>query len=538
MARRAKPMRIQTKITLLSFGLVFIAVLIGGTFLVESFVRDTEAEIGARAMAIARTLAQMEEIQNAVGKPGGAEVIQPIAERIRLATNVEYIVIFDMQRIRYSHPVQQYIGQVFEGGDEYRALANHEYISRAEGVLGPSVRAFVPIKTNEGTKQVGVVVVGILTPTYYRMVFDVRMQLYLSLLAGLVVGLLGSVFLARNIKRTMFNMEPEEIARMLEERAAVFQSIGEGIIAIDREHRITIVNDVAKRILEVGDDVIGRPIHTVDPDTRLPHTATTGTAEYDRERILNRTAVLVNRFPIMVGKEIVGAVAIFRDKTDMSKLAEELTGVKKFIEALRVQSHEHMNKMHTIAGLIQLKRYDQALDYIFEVTEEQEELTRFLSGRIKDYSVAGILLGKYSRAKELHIEMEIDRNSRLTTLPSNLDSNAMVLILGNLLENAMEEVQGLPADRRKIRCAIMQDGTSIRIMVADSGRGILPEIRHRVFQRGFSTKGSGRGFGMSLVREYVEMAGGTITLQTGQDGTTVEIVLPVQFGGGETDAVH
>ncbi|KKM08967.1 histidine kinase [Clostridiales bacterium PH28_bin88] len=525
----SKPIKIQNKITLLSFGLVLLSVLIGGATLVENFYRTTEREIGSRALAIARTLAQMESIQNAVGKPGGAEVIQPIAEKIRLATNVEYIVVFDMQKIRYSHPVQKYIGQTFVGGDEDRALANHEYISRAEGVLGPSVRAFVPIKTDEGTKQVGVVVVGVLTPTFTRLLHEIRFRLYLSLVAGLAVGFVGSVVLARNIKRAMFDMEPVEIARLLEERVAVFHSIGEGIIAIDHENRVTIINDEAKRIMGIEEEVVGRPIQEVIPDSHLPYIVATGVSEYDRERLLNRTTILANRFPIRVKGEIVGAVATFRDKTEVAKLAEELTGVKKFIEALRVQNHEHMNKLHTIAGLIQLKKYQEAVDYIFAVTEEQEELTQFLTERIRDYRVAGILLGKYSRAKELHMELEIARESSLRRLPRGLDSSAMVIIIGNLLENAMEAVQGLPPGRRKVRCSLKESPGCLHLLVEDQGLGIPESIQETVFQKGFSTKGrTGRGFGLALVKEYVELAGGCISIRSRQgEGTRVEIDLPV-----------
>src|SRR5690606_3169600 len=131
-----------------------------------------------------------------VGKPGGSEVIQPIAERTRLATHVEYIVVLDMNKIRYSHPLESYIGTTFGGGDEGPAFANHEYLSRAEGVLGPSIRAFVPVKTDEGLTQVGVVVVGVLTPTLRQILFDIRWEIGVSLLVGILAGFIGSVYLA------------------------------------------------------------------------------------------------------------------------------------------------------------------------------------------------------------------------------------------------------------------------------------------------------------------------------------------------------
>lgn len=523
-----KQLPLRWKITLLSFGLIVAVIFTSGVILIENFSLTLENELGSRALAVARTVAQIEEIQNYVGKPSGENIIQPIAEKIRLATNVEYIVVMDMDRTRYSHPLQDRIGHQFEGGDEGPAMADHEYISRALGIMGPSVRAFVPIKVDEGTRQSGVVVVGILTPTISRLLGNIRSHLYISLLLGLVVGLAGSVFLADNIKRTMHNMEPAEMAHLLEERNSVFHFIGEGIIAIDREMNITVMNDEAKRITGNKDDFVGQPVLNVIPDSQLLRTVETGLAEYNQERVINNITILVSRIPIVVNNEIVGAVATFKDKSALHTLAEELTGVKKFIEALRVQNHEHANKMHTIAGLVQLKRYEEAIDYIFDVTTEQEELTLFLTKNVHDYSVAGLLLGKYSRAKELKIELEIDAHTHLEELPPQIDSSTAVIIIGNLLENAMEAVAGLPHGRRKIKILLRNLPEHLLIRVKDSGTGIPDEYIDKIFEPGFTTKSNPDcGVGLALVHRHVTNAQGEIKVDSCPDQyTTVEIMIP------------
>ncbi|MCL6638197.1 MAG: sensor histidine kinase [Firmicutes bacterium] len=524
-----KVFSLRTKMALLSFGSVFLAILFGGCIVVDRISSTLEKEIGMRAMAIARTLAQMEDIQNNVGKPGGAQVIQPIAERTRHATGVEYIVVTDMNAIRYSHPVEERIGQKFSDQDIGPSLNNNEYISYAEGVLGPSVRAFVPVKVDEGTRQVGVVVVGILTPTVGSILRSIQLQLYYSLAAGLIVGLLGSLYLARRIKMAMFSLEPEEIARLLEERIAIFQAINEGVIAIDKAARITVANEEAKRIIgKEKQNIIGRPIRDVIPDTSLPEVLNTGQAQKHREMVINNTVILVNRVPVRFQGEIIGAVSTFQDKTEVNRLAEELTGVKVFVEALRVQNHEHMNKLHTIAGLIQLEKYQQALDYIYETTEEQQEVTRLVTKNIDDYQVAGLLLGKYGRAKELRAELLIDRNTRLKSLPPHLESSAMVVIIGNLIENALEAVRMMPADRRKIYFSMVDKADTLTISVRDLGPGIPVKDRDLIFEHGYSTKDpTGRGIGLYLVKHYVELAGGTITLHfPGGAGTEFLIVIP------------
>lgn len=514
---------------ILSFCSVLLAITTGGIIVVGKISSTIEEETGLRAMAIARTLAQSEEIQNNIGAPDGTSRIQPLAERTRLATGVEYIVVVDMDGIRYSHPVEDRIGKKFTESDLVPALANNEYVSRAEGVLGPSIRAFVPVKINEGTRQVGVVVVGILTPTISFLLRSVQTEIYYSLGIGLLVGLLGSIFMARKIKSGMFSLEPEEIARLLEERGAIFQAMSEGIIAIDTNSRITVANKEVQHLLnKTNQEIVGRKIMELIPNSNLPEVLNTGSAQLNSQMYINDTAVLVNRVPIRFKDEIIGAVATFQDKTEANRLAEELTGVKAFIEALRVQNHEHMNKLHTIAGLIQLEQYERALDYIYDLTEEQQEITGLLTKNIFDYSIAGLLLGKYTRAKELMAELVIDQKTRLRELPSRLESGDLAIIVGNLIENALDAVRLVEPARRKVYFSMYDQHDSLLISVKDMGPGIPEEKHDLIFQQGFSTKGSAnRGLGLFLVKRYVHLAGGTITLKNiVEGGVEFKIYIP------------
>lgn len=511
---------LRTKMAVLSFGSVFLAILTGGFIVVEKISITLEKELGMRAMAIARTLAQSEEIQKNVGRQGGDALIQPIAERTRLATGVEYIVVIDMDGIRYSHPVEERIGKKFADTDVGPALANNEYISRAEGVIGPSVRAFVPIKVEEGNRQVGVVIIGVLTPTIGSLLKTIQTELYYSLGMGLLVGLLGSVYLAKKIKSAMFSMEPEEIARLLEERQAAFQAMDEGIIAIDKDCRITIINEEARRIIGSGsEEIIGKPIKEVIPNTRLPEVLESGQPQINEEMFLNNTIVLTKRVPIKFKGDIIGAVSTFQDKTGVNKLAEELTGVKAFVEALRVQNHEHMNKLHTIAGLIQLGKQQEALDYIFGITEEQQEVTRFLTKNIFDNGIAGLLLGKYLRAKELRAELVIDRSTRLKKLPPYLDTGDLVVIIGNLIENALDAVRKATPEKRKVFFSMLDNPESFSIAVRDMGPGIADNNLNNIFERGYTTKGpKNLGIVLYLVKRYVELAGGSIFVNCPKEG--------------------
>jgi PAS domain S-box-containing protein len=326
------------------------------------------------------------------------------------------------------------------GGDEGPALQGKEYTSKAVGTLGPSLRAFVPLYNNDG-RQVGVVTVGIMMTDVNALKGELRSWIFFAVTLGLVIGILGSNYLAENIKKAIFGMEPYEIASMFNEREALLEAIREGILAVDKNGSITVINSEARRILGIRDNVQGRNVTEVIPNSRLVEVIESGVAEYDQEQRIKDVRVLTNRVPVKLKDQVIGAIASIRDMTEVNIMAEELTGVKKYVEALRVQNHEFSNRLHTIAGLIQLGEYDKAIDDICNYKTSQQNIISFITRRIKDPSVAGLILSKSGRCKELGIEFHLDEGCYLGPL-KDIDSNSLVIIIGNLLENAIEAVDG------------------------------------------------------------------------------------------------
>ena len=508
---------IRARIIIVTFFIVIVAIVTSSSLLIKSVYEALEEEQGNRVLSIAKTVAQSETIKVEVGKPNGWKKIQPIAERIRLATDVEYIVIFDMNRIRYSHPIEDNIGTLFQGGDEGPSLGQHEYMSLAKGKKGIAIRAFVPILDMDGFEQVGVVVVGTMLPDLEHLIFDHRLDIAFSISLGGIIGLLGAWFLTNSIKRQMFNLEPIEIARLLEERESIINSIGEGIVAIDKDKRIRVLNEHAARILEVSNDAIGNKIEEVIPNSRLPIVLETGNAEVHQTMILNGVMVMTNRLPIIVNKKTVGAVATFQDRTEMVQLAEELTGIRKFSDALRAQNHEYMNKLHTIAGLIQLKRCDDALEIILTYAEEKESLNKLLMESIKDYSIIGLIIGKNSHARELGIELIVDKDSYLPTLPAKIRTQDLIVIIGNLLENAIESTAKTNKEKKWVYLKLdyQKQQKQLEIIVRDNGVGIAEEAKGHLFSLGYSTnEEKGRGIGLALIYQHVKDYGGSIDIDS------------------------
>lgn len=527
--------RMSWKITLFSFGIVLFAICIGGTILVGRLLHIQEKGLEQKLLVTARTVAEVPFVIHDLSVSERKKEMNDSVERIRIINGMDYIVVMDMAGIRWSHPVASLIGTPSQGTDLSPAFAEHTYVSKAKGELGTALRAFVPVM-NDRHEQVGVVLAGQLLPSLSGMLAEMKGQIYLALTLTLLFGIWGSWLLSRHIKQQMFQLEPQEIAQLLVERTAIFHAMHEGVIAIDNRDRITVFNEKAKKMLHIEGDVVGRPIREVLPDTRLPENLENNHAVYNQEFFIGQTLIFSNRIPITIDGELVGAVAIFQDRTEVAKMAEELTGVKEFVEALRVQKHEYMNKLHTIGGLIQLDHREKALDYLFQITESEAAFDSSLAGIVDNENVKGLLLGKISRGRELGIDVHVDRQSRLSRLPRRLDGHDVVVLIGNLIENAFDSLSGKPGIK-EIIVSIEQDEHIFSLLVEDNGIGMQPAASEQMFERGFSTKGGeDRGIGLYLVKNIVDKSGGSIQVQSVLgEGTSIMLAFPMDNEGEEED---
>jgi two-component system, CitB family, sensor histidine kinase DctS len=521
---------IKWKIILLTFGIVLYSLLIGEITYIGNIIRQNEQELSQSLLVTARTVAQMPAITEQLSDSKQKGSMNNLVERIRAINNVDYIVVMDMNRKIYTDPLDEKIGTFSKSADEAPAFVEHTYTSKAKGDLGTALRAFVPVMDETNNTQVGVVLVGKVLPSLWDVLLSMHNQIFITLSLSLLFGVLGSWQLAKHIKKQMLELEPYEISKLLLERTATFHAMHEGIISIDNDDRITVFNDKAMHLLKIGTDVIGRPIRDVVPDERLAEILESNQTVYNQELQVGTDVILYDRVPIRLNEQIAGAVMIFQDRTEVAKLAEELTGVRAFVDALRVQNHEFMNKLHTIAGLIQLDNKEKVLKHILEISEEREELTRFLSSRILDDHLAGLLLAKINRGKELGVDVKIDRNSKMNRFPEILDHHDLVALIGNLIENGFDAVRF--KEEKEIFVSIDQDSDTLSILVEDNGCGISEDVQGRIFEKGFTTKpGVARGYGMYLVKSIVDKGQGHIAVDS-QDGhgTSFVISFPMKTG--------
>ncbi len=363
-----------------------------------------------------------------------------------------------------------------------------------------------------------------------------RQKLFLFALTGfsLIFGFCGANLLARNIKKSIFGMEPNQIASLLDQSTTILQSTFEGIIALDHEGAITLINKQAQHILPTDLEMAGQPAEAFFKDLNTKKVLDTGEAVFNQQQVIGESVIVYNCVPINTKNGILGAVITLRDLTEFQKVAEELVEVKNYTQALRSQTHEFLNKLQSISGLIQLGKYETALTLLHEATESHQDLISFLANAFSTSAVSGILLGKYNRARELNIKFDIDRSSHIPHGVS-IPDNELVCIVGNLIENAFESLRGKDQPLKEVYVKIFPQGCFLKIIVVDNGPGIPFIIKKEIFKRGFTTKmGNNKGIGLSLVKQYVINLRGTISFRS--SARTIFLVkIPLRVEGGKLD---
>lgn len=369
---RHQPLRVQ-----IIFLIVFVLALpliVANIQIAQDNDQRLREQANDKAKMVADAIARSPQVVESLSNPTSAsrQDVQDFAQLIQKVAGVEFIVVIDMNAIRISHPDPAKVGKPMVGNDEGRVLKGEAYFSSAQGSLGPSQRAFMPV-FNGSDRQVGAVVVGILTSSIDQAAARVNQPILSALTLALLIGVVLSVMLSNSIKKILFGLEPLEIARQLGERNAILESVREGVIAIDSDGRLAVVNNEAKRILSMAGitgSLIGQRADEHIAHTRLSDVLISGEPEFDREQDLNGVRILTNRIPLYADGEVVGAIATFRDMSEISKLAEELTGVSRYVEALRSSAHEFLNKLHVINGLAHSDNRQALIDYLHDIINE------------------------------------------------------------------------------------------------------------------------------------------------------------------------
>jgi two-component system CitB family sensor kinase len=521
--------KLSSQIFVSQVSILLAVVLVGFGLFARQEREQLNQEWMDKSLAIAETVAGVPEIRSCIeNRVEGCDTeVQDIAERIRTETRASYVVVVDMNRVRHSHPKPALIGQKV---DETLVTSPKGEVRFDNGVTGPSVNGLAPMYGVLG-EQIGEVSVG-MHMSDVSTVFSGQLPIYgLWSAVALGAGAIASYVLARRLKKRTFGLELDEIAKLLQEREAVLHGIREGMIAFGRSGRVTMVNDEARRLLGLRlNQGVGGRLEDMVPPGRLQDLLTGEIAGQDEVVLTDDYYLTVNRMPVTLAGKPHGAVVTLRDRTELSGLLRELDSVRGLTDALRAQQHEFSNRMHTVAGLLELGESEEALQFLTDLRGAEAEFAESLRSRIGSPLIVGLILAKAAVAGERGVELEITDETWLGDAPDKVQ--ALTTILGNLVDNAFDAVSGPGVDPGKpgrVLLGVVEDDDGITVRVADNGPGIPPGAVETIFTDGFTTKPATgtmrRGLGLALVHRLVQRLGGSISASEGA-GAVFTVRLP------------
>jgi sensor histidine kinase regulating citrate/malate metabolism len=546
--------------------LVGVLVAVGLVSLSQSEATFTRTE-GRRVSAIAEQLASTPIVRTEMAPHGVLTVLPTLVQSIVTQYNVTSMSVADadeMVRVSSDPTLERAplpVGSpavangaswtgVMELGGERMLVAQSPLLS----VPDPSVKGpQLPVGT-----QLGTVMIAEHMPSALDRLQGASAYLPTYLGIALVVGGLGSWLLARRIKRQTLGLEPAEITGLAESREAMLFGLAEGVVALDTNERITLVNNVAQRLLDLPEHVVGMRLDDLPIGPRLrdvlrgvPDADASGTgtgtgigtdnaADAGRDAVAPRDQVVLRRGRVLVMNRMevskdgrpLGSVTTLRDRTELADLERELGSFRSTTELLRAQAHEFANQLHTISGLIQLGEYEEVVGFVDSVSEHRAELDVAVSRRVRDTAIAALLMAKAAQATERRVELRVSEETSLGRLAQR-DSADVSAVVGNLVDNAIDAAATAAGPDRWVELTIRQDASAVEVSVVDSGPGVAPEVVTEVFTHGFTTKAAQageRGIGLALTRLICQRRGGEVDVENTPDGARFVARLTVEAG--------
>lgn len=521
--------QIKLFISLVAFFSVLFA-LLGGYYYAD-VSRQLYQEMSMRAKIQAEEIALIPTLRKEVEEKD-IKAIREFMFQIATRSDASFIVIGDNKGLHLFHSAfADRIGKTLIGGDNEEVLHGKSTTTIRKGGLGISLRSKAPI-FNDAGEVVGIVSVGYLTSYLDTITVSKVVNILIAAVLLLIALFVFSWFFTRSIKKQIFSLEPREIGLLVRQQKAMMESIYEGVIAIDDNHRIGVINQAARNLLglpQPARELRGQPISQVitpvpffSPQTMLVKDT------HDEICRFNDLTVIASRVRIMLEDSLQGWVITFRDRNEIDSLSAQLSQVKRYVDNLRIMRHEQLNRMTTLSGLLHMGRYEEAIGFIQAQSEHAQELLDFISSRFSSPTLCGLLLGKAARAREKGVVLNFDPACRVDKPFASLLEAELISIIGNLLDNAIEATQRAPLPHEPVEVLIKLNERELIIEVADRGVGIKPEIRERIFERGITTKTRGdHGIGLYLIDSYVTQAGGAIEVADNMPrGTIFSLFIP------------
>lgn len=447
--------------------------------------------------------------------------------------DVDVISIVDSDDVRVYHTNNKLIGSIYDGKKpDFQDSQIDFHIVEETGPSGAQRRTYAAIY-DENENYCGFIMTIILKTSIHSVTSRTILLFMAVTLAAILIEIMISRTISHRIKQRLLGYEPDTFSSMFMVRDNILESIQDGIIAVDSNLNIEFVNKVAKKILNCQDnEKINLINEKVFAEKILSQTLQTGKSITSlQEKTLEGIELLIDCIPVKKDEKITGAVAILHDRTEYTQLMEDLSGTKYLVDSMRANNHDFTNKLHVILGLIQIGEYDKAVAYIENISIIQRETLSKVMHSVDNPSFAALLIGKIARASECNVKFILKEGIHFKDSDIQLPSEALVTIVGNLIDNALDAMNmtSLPnatslTYARQLEFGAFTKPGELLITVTDNGCGIADGIKHKVFENGFSTKGTARGVGLYHTKQLVESLGGKIYFESQENAGTTFMV--------------
>ena len=522
MVARFKKLSLEQQIF---YGVMLVALAVLCIALAVTLYLDMDRQrenIDANISSIAAYVASIDSVGGMVRRgypdPAIRTELDELAEHF---DDLDVLAVYGSDGVRFYHTQRSQSGETYVEGEEQAILSGAApYITVGYGTQGQQRRAFHAIRGADGA------ILGYVTASVF---ISGIWQQYLSLVGPVLLIFVGSVLAAAVFSRGIMGLlvdslggrQPGDLLHLYLRQDEVLNALGDGLVATDGEGRVLFSNTTAGRLLgQEGPLDAGAPLAELFPESRCVQVAQSGQGSQNRSCMVGAHQVLLSELPLRGEAGLTGTLSILHDKTEMRKLSDELSGTRYMLDTLRFFNHEFMNKLHIILGYLQTGETRRAMDFIVNSSLVSSQSIRQTADCIRNSRLCALIIGKMMHAAELGILLELSPDSICREEDLLLKVEDCVTIVGNLLENAIEELSGSNAEVKEIKLSIYCRPDCNLILCEDTGGGIRPEVREHIFEKGVSSKGEGRGLGMYMIGQLVEANGGTIEVDSEEQAGT------------------
>lgn len=445
--------------------------------------------------------------------PGVTEQLEAITEFV---SGIDSILIADRNGLRFYQTSRHMAGDMYVDGDETRILTGAApYITTVQGTDGPLHCAFHAIRNAEGVTE-GFVMVSVAVSKITGQSQQIMLVYVAMFLAMLLLSILLTGAFFRFQRTVLLGHEPVELLSLYVKQDEVINSLAEGIVSVGQNGKILFANKPAELLLAgQSGALVGKSLKEVFPDTHFEQILEDGTAVMNQVYVNGDQTLLINEVPVTErGEQPGGVLLILQDRTEALRLSDELSGARNMMDTLRAFNHEFLNKLHIILGYLQTGEIDKAKEFIINSNLVSSQSVRDTANALRVSEVCALVIGKMMHAAESGIRLSLEPGSSLMERDLLMEPGEYVTVIGNLLENAIEELKESGEKNGEIHLGVFaKPGVNV-ISCEDSGRGIDPAMLDRIFIRGVSTKGKNHGTGLYLVKQVADKYGGEVSVET------------------------